>query len=70
MAELDKRMDPQKEKSTSAGGKVAGGVSGNSAETRQHQEQKSEVGDRRRNADPDAPADAGKGRKTDPKAAR
>ncbi|GAC1334977.1 MAG: hypothetical protein NVSMB26_18620 [Beijerinckiaceae bacterium] len=70
MAELDKRMDMQKEKSTAAAGKVAGGVSGNSAESRQHQEDKSEVGDRRRSTDPDAPNNAREGRKSDPKAAR
>ena len=35
-------------------GKVAGGVSGNSVESRQHQEDKVEVGDRARSTDPDA----------------
>jgi hypothetical protein len=44
MAELDKRIDPDKGKSPRPG-KVAGGVSGNSAESRQHQEDK--VGSRR-----------------------
>jgi hypothetical protein len=70
MAELDKRIDPDKGKSPRPG-KVAGGVSGNSAESRQHQEDKVEVGDRRRSTDPDATA-ANKGRtgKTSPDAAR
>ncbi|MBV9394113.1 MAG: hypothetical protein JOZ84_06850 [Methylobacteriaceae bacterium] len=70
MAELDKRIDPDKEKSPPAG-KVAGGTSGNSAESRQHQEDKVEVGDRGRSTDPDATA-TNKGRtgKTSPDAAR
>jgi len=70
MAELDKRIDPDKEKSPAAG-KVAGGVSGNSAESRQHQEDKVEVGDRARSTDPDATA-TNKGRtgKTSPDTAR
>jgi hypothetical protein len=70
MAELDKRIDPQKEKPP-ASGKVAGGVSGNSAESRQHQEDKAEVGDRGRSTDPDAtPKNAGRTVKTAPDAAR
>jgi hypothetical protein len=70
MAELDKRIDRDKEKAPAKGG-VAGGVSGNSAESRQHQEDKVEVGDRRRSTDPDARA-TNKGRtdKTSPDAAR
>ena len=55
MAELDKRIDPEKEKPP-AKGEVAGGTSGNSAESRQHQEDKIEVGDRGRSTDPDAAA--------------
>jgi len=74
MAELDKRIDPDKGKSPPSGkiaGGVAGGVSGNSAESRQHQEDKVEVGDRGRSTDPDATA-TNKGRtgKTSPDAAR
>jgi hypothetical protein len=70
MAELDKRIDPHKEKSPSASG-VAGGVSGNSAESRQHQEDKAEVGDRGRSTDPDATAkNKGQTGKTSPEAAR
>ena len=70
MAELDKRIHPQKETSPSAG-KVAGGVSGNSAESRQHQEDKVEVGDRQRSTDPDATAkNQGRTGKTSPSAAR
>ena len=70
MADLDKRIDPDKGKSP-APGKVAGGVSGNSAESRQHQEDKTEVGDRGRSTDPDAtPTNAGRTGKTAPDAAR
>jgi hypothetical protein len=70
MAELDKRIDPQRENAP-ASGNVAGGVSGNSAESRQHQEDKVEVGDRRRSTDPDAtPKNAGRTGKTAPDAAR
>jgi hypothetical protein len=70
MAELDKRIDPDKAKSP-APGKVAGGVSGNSAESRQHQENKTEVGDRGRSTDPDAtPKNAGRTGKTAPEAGR
>jgi hypothetical protein len=70
MAELDKRIDPQKEQAPPTG-KVAGGVSGNSAESRQHQEDKTEVGDRGRSTDPDAtPKNAGRTGKTSPDAAR
>jgi hypothetical protein len=70
MAELDKRIDPEKDKSPRSG-KVAGGVSGNSAESRQHQENKVEIGDRGRSTDPDATT-TNKGRtgKTSPDAAR
>jgi hypothetical protein len=70
MAELDKRIDPDKEKSPAKGG-VAGGVSGSSAESRQHEEDKVEVGDRGRSTDPDATQRI-KGRtgKTSPDAAR
>jgi hypothetical protein len=70
MAELDKRIDPDKGKSPEPG-KVAGGVSGNSAESRQHQEDKVEVGDRARSTDPDATAkNQGRTGKTSPDAAR
>jgi hypothetical protein len=70
MAELDKRIDPDKRKPPAAGG-VAGGVSGNSAESRQHQEDKVEVGDRGRSTDPDAtPQNRGPTGKTAPDAAR
>jgi hypothetical protein len=70
MAELDKRIDPDKAKSP-APGKVAGGISGNSAESLQHQEDKIEVGDRGRSTDPDAtPHNRGRTGKTSPDAAR
>ncbi len=70
MAELDKRIDPDKEKSPAAG-KVAGGVSGNSAESRQHQEDKIDIADRGRSTDPDAtPKNKGRTGKTRPDAAR
>ena len=70
MGELDKRIDPDKEK-PSAHGNVAGGTSGNSAESRQHQEDKVEVGDRGRGADADATAqNKGRTGKTSPDAAR
>jgi hypothetical protein len=70
MAELDKRIDPDKEKSPAKGG-VAGGVSGNNAESRQHEEDKVEVGDRGRSTDPDAtPTNKGRTGKTSPDAAR
>jgi hypothetical protein len=70
MAELDKRIDPDKENAPAKGG-VAGGVSGNSAESRQHQEDKVEVGDRARSTDPDATAkNQGRTGKTSPDAAR
>jgi uncharacterized protein YcfJ len=70
MADLDKRIDPDKGKSAAAGN-LAGGVSGNSAESRQHQEDKVEVGDRRRSTDPDATAkNRGRAGKTRPDAAR
>jgi hypothetical protein len=66
MAELDKRIDPDKEKSPAKGG-VAGGVSGNSAESRQHEEDKVEVGDRVRSTDPDAtPTNKGRTRQNQP----
>ena len=69
MAELDKRIDP--DKGNSPAGKVAGGTSGNSAESRQHQEDKVEVGDRGRSTDPDAnPTNRGRTGKTSPDAAR
>jgi hypothetical protein len=55
MAELDKRIDPDRDKPPAKGG-VAGGVSGNSAESRQHEEDTVEVGDRARSTDPDATA--------------
>jgi hypothetical protein len=70
MAELDKRIDPKRQKFPSPG-KVAGGTSGNSAESRQHQEDKVEVGDRGRSTDPDATAqNKGRTGKTSPDAAR
>jgi hypothetical protein len=70
MAEIDKRIDPDKAKSP-APGRVAGGVSGNSAESRQHQEDKTEVGDRGRSTDPDATAkNKGETGRTSPDAAR
>ena len=70
MAELDKRIDPDKQGAKPAGG-VAGGVSGNSAESRQHQEDKTEIGDRGRSTDPDAtPGNGGRRNKTAPDAAR
>ena len=70
MAELDKRIDPDKEEAP-ASGKLAGGASGNSAESRQHQEDKVELGDRHRSTDPDAtPKNAGRTGKTAPDAAR
>jgi hypothetical protein len=70
MAELDKRMNPDKEERPAAG-KVAGGLSGNSAESRQHQEDKTEVGDRARSTDPDVtPRDGGSPGKTSPDDAR
>jgi hypothetical protein len=70
MGELDKRIDPDKEK-PAARGDVAGGTSGNSAESRQHQEDKVEVGDRGRSTDPDATAqNKGRTGKTSPDAAR
>lgn len=70
MAELDKRMDPDRSERPAAG-KVAGGVSGNSAESRQHQEDKTEVADRGRSTDPDAtPRNGGRTGKTSPDDAR
>jgi hypothetical protein len=70
MAELDKRIDPDKGKSPSPG-KVAGGVSGNSAESQQHQEDKIDIADRGRSTDPDAtPKNKGRTGKTSPDAAR
>jgi len=70
MAELDKRIDPEKQNAPAKGGD-ADGVSGNSAESRQHQEDKVEVGHRARSTDPDATAQhQGRTGKTSPDAAR